>query len=63
MINSKYSFERTELRVLQNSVDNETFLNLVSNMIGSRNDEIKHLKDESYKSWVDQYRNTVDNRN
>lgn len=63
MTNSKYSFELTELRVLQNSVDNEEFLKLVSEMIGSRNDEIKHLKDNSYKSWVDQYQDIVNNRN
>ncbi len=59
MTNSKYLFERTELRVLQNSVDNETFLNLVSTMIGSKNDEIKQLKD---KSLADTYRDIVNNR-
>ena len=63
MTNSKYTFERTELRVLQNTVDNETFLNLVSNMIGSINDEIKNLKDDSHKSWVDNFIDVVNNHN
>ena len=39
MTQSKYSFERTELRVLQNSCegDNEKFLNLVADISAIKN--------------------------
>ena len=46
MTQSKYSFVRTELRVLQNTCngDNEKFLNLLSDNIGSRDEKIEELK-------------------
>ena len=46
MTQSKYSFERTELRVIQNMCagDNELFLNQLADMIGQRDEEIKKLK-------------------
>lgn len=45
---SKYSFIRTELRVLQNTCegDNEKFLNLLADMIGSRDEKIETLNDD-----------------
>jgi hypothetical protein len=43
---SKYSFYRTELRVLQNMCegDNELFLNQLADTIGKRDEEIQNLK-------------------
>lgn len=48
MAQSKYSFIRTELRVLQDMCDgdNEKFLNLLADMIGERDDKIETLTDE-----------------
>ena len=45
---SKYSFERTELRVLQNicNGDNEKFLNLLADSVGRQNEKIQELKDQ-----------------
>lgn len=49
MTQSKYSFERTELRVLQNSCegDNEKFLNLVADIIGRQDEKIRELEDRA----------------
>jgi hypothetical protein len=45
---SKYSFERTELRVLQNfcNGDNEKFLNLLADSIGRQNEKVEELKNQ-----------------
>jgi len=51
---SKYTFERTELRTLQNMCegDNEKFLNLLADMIGERDEQIHHLKQQiADDSW------------
>jgi len=49
---SKYSFIRTELRVLQSTCDNETFLNAVADMIGKREEKIEELAAKiHYNSW------------
>ena len=47
MTQSKYSFERTELRVLQNTCegDNEKFLNLLADIVGRQDEKIQELKD------------------
>lgn len=49
MTQSKYSFERTELRVLQNTCegDNEKFLNLVADIIGRQDEKIRELEDRA----------------
>ena len=49
MTQSKYSFERTELRVLQNTCDgdNEKFLNLVADIIGHQDEKIRDLEDRA----------------
>jgi len=55
MTESIYSFERTELRVLQAQCgdDNELFLNLVADMIGKREQKIRELEARiSYDSWT-----------
>lgn len=54
MTQSIYTFERTELRVLQNQCegDNELFLNLLANMIGKRDRTIQQLKSQiDCASW------------
>jgi len=40
---SNFSFERTELRTLQNQCgdDNELFLNMVADMLGYKNQELE----------------------
>lgn len=45
---SKYSFIRTELRVLQNTCDgdNEKFLNLLADSIGKLEEKVEALKTE-----------------
>lgn len=45
MTPSKYSFVRTELRVLQNTCegDNEKFLNLLADMVGAQDEKIVEL--------------------
>lgn len=48
MTKSKYQFIRTELRVLQNTVDNEQFLNLVADMIGHRDEKIEEEFQRGY---------------
>ena len=50
---SVYSFERTELRVMQAKCDgdNEQFLNMVSNLIGSWNEELEALKQQASPKW------------
>ena len=53
---SKYAFERTELRTLQNMCndDNESFLNVLADMIGKRNEKIVALQKQiSEASWRD----------
>ncbi len=52
---SKYSFIRSELRVLQNMCegDNEEFLNQLADMIGNRDEQIKQLKQQAADdSWI-----------
>ena len=51
MTQSKYSFERTELRVLQNmsAGDNELFLNQLADIIGQSDEEIEKLKTQINK--------------
>jgi hypothetical protein len=52
---SKYTFERTELRVLQEMCkgDNEEFLNAVAELIGRRDEKIKKLEDQiNSLSWI-----------
>jgi hypothetical protein len=46
MANSKYTFERSELRTLQNTCkgDNEKFLNLLADMVGQKSEQIEQLK-------------------
>lgn len=54
MTPSKYSFIRTELRVLQNTCegDNEAFLNALADMFGQREEQIEKLKKQiSDDSW------------
>ena len=50
---SIYSFERTELRVIQAQCegDNERFLNIVSNLIGSLNEELNTLRSQPAPTW------------
>ena len=45
MANSKYIFERTELRTLQNTCngDNEKFLNLLADLVGTKSEKIEQL--------------------
>ena len=45
---SIYSFERTELRVLQNTCegDNEKFLNLLADIVGEQAEKIEELKNK-----------------
>ena len=55
MTTSKYSFIRSELRVLQNMCegDNEEFLNQLADMIGNRDEQIKQLKQQAADdSWI-----------
>ena len=55
MTPSKYSFIRTELRVLQNTCegDNEAFLNALADMFGQREAQIEKLKKQiSDDSWI-----------
>jgi hypothetical protein len=55
MAQSKYTFERTELRVLQNSCegDNELFLDMLADMLGSRDERIRKLEDRiSDLNWA-----------
>ena len=49
MTQSKYSFERTELRVLQSTCegDNEKFLNLVADNISHQDEKIRELEDRA----------------
>ena len=50
----KYTFERTELRTIQNMCgdDTELFLTTVASMIGHRDEQIKDLKDRiAYLTW------------
>lgn len=52
---SKYAFERTELRTIQNMCggDNEKFLNLLADMIGKRDEKIRQLEQQaSDDSWI-----------
>lgn len=46
MTKSIYSFERSELRTLQNMCegDNEKFLNFLADMVGSQDEKIEELK-------------------
>ena len=45
---SKYQFERTELRVLQNQCkDNEEFLNVIADRIGQLEEEKEKWRDEA----------------
>ena len=48
MTQSKYSFERTELRTIQNMCDgdNEKFLNMLADMIGQRDEKIETLRED-----------------
>ena len=48
MTQSKYSFVRSELRVLQNTCegDNEKFLNFLADNIGQQDEKIKELKNK-----------------
>ena len=48
MTQNKYTFVRTELRVLQNTCegDNERFLNLMANTIGQQDEIIQELKNK-----------------
>ncbi len=43
---SKYCFERSELRVMQNTAaNNEEFLNMVANLVGALSEKVDDLKD------------------
>lgn len=45
---SKYTFERTELRVMQNQAkDNEEFLNMVADLVGSLTEERDKWKEQA----------------
>jgi cell division septum initiation protein DivIVA len=46
---SKYTFERTELRVLQNMCegDNEKFLNYLADMVGGLTEKNQKLENEN----------------
>ena len=63
MTQSKYSFIRTELRVLQNTCegDNEAFLNTLADMIGQRDEKIDKLKKQiSDNRWITTIQNQHD---
>ncbi len=52
---SKYTFERTELRVIQETCngDNELFLNTLADMIGKRDEKITQLEEQiNNLNWV-----------
>ncbi len=64
MTQSIYSFERTELRVLQNTCegDNEKFLNLVADIVGKLIQERNQLKYDLglAKEWIIELENGED---